>query len=185
MASRIPTGTNARNAAAAAASGSSKVFVDVSAKTVSADVVREGYLIPAAKVDQARADFLVGELVEVTKRDEPRVISQSVRKGTAVPAGTVVNLVLTQRSNVPLGIFENVHSGLQQRNVDQLLDGPLDDALVRENVLKYENAAEVPQDIRAQLTVAFEGADIAINEAQANTNFESAFNGARAALAFR
>ena len=167
------------------ATGASTVFVDVSAKAVSADVVREGYRVPAATVDRARTDFLLGELVEVTKRDEPRIISQSVAAGTSVPAGTVVNLVLTQRSNVPFDIFEGVHEDLRTRTVDQFLEGPLNNASIRENVLRFENAAEVPQEIRNQLVTAFQNNAITINEAQANTSFEAAFNGARAALAFR
>jgi hypothetical protein len=176
--------TKGRTTAAAAASAG-KVFVDVSDRSVSADVVREGYLVPAAKVDRARKDFFVGELVEVTKRDEPRVISQSVAAGTAVPSGTVVNLVLTPRSNVPFDIFEGVHSDLEGRTVDQFLEGPLNDASIRENVLRYERAADVPQDVRGQLVTAFQANEITVNDAQANTSFEAAFNGARAALAFR
>ena len=161
------------------------VFVDLSRTAVSADVVREGYRVPTAKVDRARADFLLGELVEVTKRDEPRIVSQSVAAGTSVPAGTVVNLVLTPRSNVPFDIFEGVHEDLRSRTVDQFLDGPLNNPSIRENVLRYERAADVPQDVRNQLVTAFQGSAITINEAQAKTSFEAAFNGARAALAFR
>lgn len=169
----------------AAIESGGNVFIDVSAKTASSDIVREGYRVPAAKVDQARADFFVGELVQVTKQDEPRIVSQSVAAGTAVPSGTVVNLVLTPRSNVPLSIFDDVHVGLQQRTVDDLLNGALVDATVRENVLKYETAAEVPQDVRGRLVTVFQNNDIAIDDAQANTSFEAAFNGARAAMAFR
>lgn len=182
MASRF---TGSTFTATTAASRSAPVFVDVSEKTVKADVVREGYLVPAATVDKSKADFFVGELVEVTKRDEPRVVNQSVAPGTAVPAGTVVNLVLTPRANVPFDIFENVHEALLDNSVDLLLDGPLADARIRENVLKFEKAADVPEDVRGQLVTAFEGANIGIDDDQASTSFEAAFNGARAALAFR
>jgi hypothetical protein len=176
-------GSLGSQAAATAASG--PVFVDLSTQAIRADVVREGYRVPAAKVDRARADFLVGELVAVTKRDEPRIISQSVAAGTSVPAGTVVNLILTPRSNVPFEIFEGVHEDLMDRTVDEFLEGPLKDPSIREKVLRFENASEVPQEIRSQLVSAFQSSAIGINEAQPGTSFEAAFNGARAALAFR
>jgi hypothetical protein len=190
---RVPTSTSAAAAIrktapstrAAAQPTSQPVFVDVSERSVSADVVRDGYRVPTAKVDRARADFLISDLVEIGKRDEPRVISQSVPAGTAVSAGTVVNLVLTSRSNVPLDIFDGVHRELSQRNIDELLEGTLADATIRQNFLRYEQAAEVPAEVRAQLTTALMQNEITIDDSQPDRSFESAFNTARAALAFR
>jgi beta-lactam-binding protein with PASTA domain len=118
-------------------------------------------------------------------RQTPRVVGQSIKPGTKVTVGTVVDLVLAPASVIPFSIFDNIHADLAQRNVGDLLDGMLADPATRQSVLKYDKAENVPAAERTALTERFQAADVRINDATPATSFAAAFNAARGALAFK
>lgn len=159
--------------------------VEVAPKPAVAKVVREGFQVPVAKLDAVQVERFLGTLDIVQPRQTPRIVSQSIAPGVRVTAGTVVDLVLASVDDVPFGIFEGVHKDLRERNVATLLDGMLAQTATRQTLLKFDKAEDVPQADRAALTTQFQGANVAIDEADPNANFESAFNAARIALAFR
>jgi hypothetical protein len=161
------------------------IFVDVSDKPATAKVVREGYQVPAARFDTAKAEFFIDDLIKIPPSGQPRVVSQSIKPGVSVTPGTVVDLVLAPRGIIPFEIFENIHADLRAANLSRM-DPALENATTRETLLKYEKAADVPAADRALLTTALsQGADIGIIEDDPTRNFETAFNAARSALAFR
>jgi hypothetical protein len=169
----------ARQAAAA-------ITVDVAPQPAQAKVVREGFQVPAVALNNQAADFFLENLEVLQPRQTPRVVSQSLKPGTRVTAGTVVDLVLAKSSDIPFGIFDGVHAGLKQRSVDTLLDGMLAQPAVRQAVLKYDKAEDLPAAERALLTTQFtQNADIAIDENSPDTSFNAAFQAARMALAFK
>ena len=96
----------------------------------------------------------------------------------------MVDLVLAPKGIIPFEIFENIHADLRAANLERM-DPVLENATTRQALLKYERAADVPAAEKAQLTQALQGADISITEDDPSRNFETAFNAARAALAFR
>lgn len=163
----------------------SEVVVEVAAKPAVAKVVREGFQVPAVTLNQQAADFFIGNLEVLQPRQTPRVLAQSIKPGTKVTLGTVVDLVLAPSTLIPFNIFDNVHADLAQRNVSDLLDGMLADPVTRQTVLKYEKADDVPAADRTALTERFTAADVRIDDGSPATSFAAAFNAARGALAFK
>jgi hypothetical protein len=166
-------------------SQSAERIVEVADVPAVAKVVREGFQVPAVTLNVQAAEFFLGNLQPIQPRQTPRVVSQSIKRGTKVTAGTVVDLILAPPSDIPFSIFDNVHKDLRTRNVSALVDGILQEPAVRQTLLKYEKAQDVPAAERTALTVQFESADIGIDETAADSSFEAAFNAARGALAFK
>ena len=160
-------------------------IVEVADVPVVAKVVREGFQVPPVTFNPAAASFFIDNLPPILAKQAPRVVSQSVTAGTKVTAGTVVDLILAPSNLIPFDIFDGVHADLRGRNISSLLDGILQDAPTRQTLLRYDKAQDVPQLERAALTQQFSSADIGFNEEDPALTFESAFNSARAALAFR
>lgn len=161
------------------------VRVEVDDKPAVAKVVREGFQVPAVTFNPQRAEFFLENLDIIQPRQTPRVVSQSIRQGTKVGAGTVVDLILAPPSAIPFDIFDNVHRDLRARNVAVLVDGILQEPVTRQTLLKYDKAQDVPAAERAALTQRFQSANIGVDDAAPDTSFEAAFNSARGALAFK
>lgn len=161
------------------------LFVDLSQKAAQAKIVREGYQVPTPKVDQVRTDFVLENLEIIAPKALPRVISQSIKAGTKVSKGTVVDLVLVPKSSIPFDMFEIVHADLAGRNVDALTDTLLENTKARQILLNHENAEDIPAADREFLTNELVKAGVRVNDADAGRTFTKAFAGARGALAFR
>jgi beta-lactam-binding protein with PASTA domain len=170
---------------AALAKSNEVTFVDLSAKTAKAQVVREGYQVASPVFNTQKAQFFVDNLVVVNPKQTPRVISQSIAFGTKVARGTVVDLVLARPADIPFDIFDGVHKDLKNRPIAAITDTLLEDPKVRETVLKYEKVADIPAAEKEALRVEFGKAQINIDEAQADATFDSAFQAVRGASAFR
>jgi len=166
-------------------SGDKTLFIDLTEKAAKAKVVREGYQVPAAAFDKSKAAFQFDEFVEISPKDLPRIVSQSVPAGTKVTKGTVVDLVLVPRSSVPFDIFEGVHSDLKGKNVEFLTEKMLADAKARQILLTYENADDVPPTDKTYLQTLFDQQQVTFDESKTDKNFKSGYNSARGALAFR
>lgn len=159
--------------------------VEIANVPVVAKVVREGFQVPAVALNAQAAEFFLGNLQPIQPRHTPRVVSQSVRPGTKVTTGTVVDLILAPPTDIPFSIFDNVHRDLRARNVASLVDGILQDNTVRQSLLRYDKAEDVPAAERTALTQSFQSANIGVNESAPDTSFAAAFNSARGALAFK
>lgn len=159
--------------------------VEVADKPAVAKVVREGFQVPPVALNVQAAEFFLGNLQPLQPRQTPRVVSQSIKSGTKVTAGTVVDLILAPPSDIPFSIFDNVHKDLRTRSVSTLVDGMLQDPGVRQTLLKYDKAQDVPAAERTSLTTQFQNANIGVDDTAADTSFEAAFNSARGALAFK
>jgi len=164
---------------------SSETVVDLTPRTKQAKVVREGFAVPAAKLDETKSQFFVDNLPTALPKDEPRVVSQSVKAGTNVPPGTTVDLILAPTHLIPFDIFENPHKNLMGKNINVVTDGILQDSKVRQTLLKFDNADDVPQADKAMLINEFKKANVNVDEAAADTSFGTAFDSMRAALAFK
>jgi len=64
-------------------------FVDLSEQPAKAKIVRQGYDVPAVKLDLKKVDQFVGDLAQIPTSQLPRVVSQAIPPGTKVTAGTV------------------------------------------------------------------------------------------------
>ena len=159
--------------------------VEVAPAPAIAKVVRDGFQVPAATVNSIAVERFLGTLDVVLPRQTPRIVSQSIKPGTRVTAGTVVDLVLAPISDVPFGIFEGVHRDLRERNVATLLDGMLAQTATRQSFLKYTRPDDMPQVERELLTAQFLTAGVRIDNTSSEADFSAAFNTARVALAFK
>ncbi len=184
MASISSTGKEAM--AAANPKAAEQVYINLSPAPAQAKVVREGYQVPAVALDVSKSSFFIDNLQQISRKDEPRVVTQSVPAGTKVMPGTAVDLVLAPTSTVPFDIFHNPHKDLVGKNLNVATDGILENASVRQALLKYDNPGDVPAADKTMLISQFaESANVHVDEGSADTGFDAAFNSLRSALAFR
>ena len=174
-----------RTSAASVSKAASNVeFVDLSEAPAKARIVRQGYDVPAVKVDARRVDQFVGDLAQIPTRDLPRVVSQSIPGGTKVAAGTSVDLVLAPRTTIPFDIFEAVHADLSNKTLDAI-DAVYADAAARKTLLTYETAAEVPASEKTHLVATLQEAGVSVDDSNPARTFAMAFDSARGGLAFQ
>ncbi len=85
------------------------VFIDVGARQIESNVVRDGIPIAVHDIDpDILNDVVIGEPIILY-----RIVSQSVKPGTPVPLDTVVDLTLARPNTLPVGIVRGVHEGLR------------------------------------------------------------------------
>lgn len=161
------------------------VLIDLTERAAKAKVVREGYQVPPAMFDKAKAEFEFDNFEVTPTRALPRVVAQSVPAGTRVTSGTVVDLILVPRFGVRFDIFEGVHADFKGKNVEFMTEGILEDAKTRQILLTYENADDIPAADKTFLQGQFNQIGITFDEARADKSFKSAYNTARGALAFK
>ena len=159
-------------------------FVDLSDQPARAKIVRQGYDVPAVKLDAKRVDQFVGDLVLIPPKEVPRVVSQSIAAGTKVTAGTVVDLVLAPRTKIPFSIFDGVHVDLAAKTLD-VLDPLVSDPAAKKALLSYGTADEVPAAEKEHLKTAFAGVGIGIDETNPAKSFAKAFETVRGGMAFQ
>lgn len=165
------------------ASASSKV-VDLSQKTATAKIVREGFDVPAVALDQRKVDQLVGGLVVAEPSAVPRVVSQSIAPGTLVARGAAVNLVLAPRTKIPLEIFTDIHLDLKAKTVEDI-QPLLANAAVRKSLLSNASSSTLSESEATTLKAAFNESGIGVDDTDPGKTFEKAFQSARGALAFQ
>jgi hypothetical protein len=170
--------------AAALNQASKSVFVDLTQEVKSAQIVRRGYQVPAAKVDVTQAAKIIGDLQIVDPKILPRVISQTIAPGTKVTAGTAIDLVLAPKSSIPIDIFQDIHIAFKGKALT-FADPIAVDADARKILLTYERPEDVPAVEKAALTTVLSRNGVAIDETKTNTSFNAAFNTMRSVMAFQ
>jgi hypothetical protein len=161
------------------------LVVDLTPTPAKAKVVREGYQVPLVALNPQVSNFFLDNLTPISPRQEPRVVAQTIPAGTKVLPGTAIDLVLATTTTIPFDIFDTVHASLKGQTLN-VLDPLLDNATVRQTLLKYNSAADVAPEDKVALVAAFNQSEVlSINETNSTTNFQAAFNSARSALAFR
>lgn len=156
--------------------------VEVSDQPVSAVIVRDGEQVRAPTVKKGTVEDLLTRLTPVGRTATPRVLSQSLPPGTYVARGTPIDLVLVRSSDVTLGILENVHSGLMERSVEDLLPA-FDNPLVKNAVRKGE-ASKVSDEEKEAIEEALNRMGVQIDEQDNEKTFEKAYNSLQGARAF-
>jgi hypothetical protein len=92
-----------------ARSSQSTVFVDVGAKRIDANVIRDGVPVGRHEINHDILDDIIVERPVL----RVRVVGQSIAAGTPVPVGTAVNLILAPPGRLPIGVIEGVHLGIR------------------------------------------------------------------------
>jgi len=159
-------------------------FVDLSEQPAKAKIVREGYDVPAVKLDLKKVDQFVGDLTQIPTKELPRVVSQAIPPGTKVTAGTVVDVVLAPRTKIPFSVFDAVHLDLATKTLDAI-DPLFANAAAKKTLLTYSAASEVPEPEKAQLKTALQAVGVTVDETNPNKTFAKAFDSARGSMAFQ
>lgn len=161
------------------------LVVDLTPEPAKAKVVREGYQVPLVALNPQVSNFFLDNLTPIPPRQEPRVVAQTIPAGTKVLPGTAVDLVLAPTTTIPFDIFDKVHANLKGQTLN-VLDPLLDNATVRQTLLKYNSPADVTPEDKVALVSAFNQSEVlSVNDTNSTTSFDTAFASARNALAFR
>jgi hypothetical protein len=159
-------------------------FVDLSGEPTKAKIVRQGFDVPAVRINDKLLEQFVGDLTQIPTKELPRVVSQAIAAGTKVAAGTVVDLVLAPRTKIPFEVLERPHKDLKGKMFDAI-DALYADNVAKKTLLSYAAADQVPQAEKAALTQAFQKVGINVDDADANASFDRAFESAQSGLAFQ
>jgi hypothetical protein len=101
---------------AASIAATAPIFVEVGAEVTEANITREGSKVPSLALDPS----VVEALIEIAPRPRYKVLRQSVEAGRAVERGTVVNLVLAEPDDLPIGIVGGVLADLGDRKIGEV-----------------------------------------------------------------
>src|SRR5262245_51597175 len=173
----------AANISASPLAASRAVFVDLTEDVKSAQIVRRGYQVPAAKVDVAQAAKIIGDLQVVDPKTLPRAISQSIAPSTKMTAGMAVDLVLAPESAIPADIFHCIHIAFKGKPLT-FTYAIATDADARKILLTYEHPEDVPAAEKQTLTGVLVRNGVAIDDTKTDTSFNAAFDTMRSAMAF-
>jgi hypothetical protein len=180
----VSAGSIASSGAASFRQPARSQLIEISDQPVVVNVVREGNPVPVPKLNPARANFEIENLVTLVPRQLPRVVSQSIPPQTKVTRGTVINFVVVPRSDIPFNIFEGLHESFVGKPLN-FADSLVDNQSVREVLLKNEAATDVTPAEKATLVTAFQSKGIVVDDTKPGQTFEKAFNNVRGAVAFR
>ncbi|QSQ26050.1 hypothetical protein JY651_14475 [Pyxidicoccus parkwayensis] len=173
-ATTTPTRTATYNANLAGA-------IEVGSKAAEMVIVRDGVEITAPQLNLSRVDAYVERLKPVVAFSTPRVVQQSVKPGTRVAKGTVVDLVLVPPTNIELGLVDKAHVGFQHRTVDQV--APYVEQ-ARSILERRATAADLTDNERAQMYGILQQADIVLNDADPTTSLDAAYRVLQGAKAY-
>jgi hypothetical protein len=93
----------------------STVFIDVGARKIDANIIRDGVVVGVLQPDTERLSDIIAERPPLRMR----IISQSVAPGTAVPLGTTVNVTLAPSGGLPVGIMTGTHVAVREATIDE------------------------------------------------------------------
>jgi hypothetical protein len=100
--------------AAAFRSTQETVFVDVGARKIDANIVRDGVPIGIHEIDPDVLDDIIVERPPVRLT----IVGQSVPARTPVPVGTAIDITLARPGTLPIGVITGVLTPLVQLSID-------------------------------------------------------------------
>ena len=161
------------------------VFVELGNKPAKTNIVRDGYAVPSIRPDDNRLDVLLSGLKIILPTKTPRVLDQAIAPGTRVSVCTEVDLILAPRSDINIGIFDNIHVDAAQSNIDEILEKVKDQKQLQDLVLKYDKADDVIDSDRVILgNLIGEFTGLEISEDKPGQGFGNAYNTMRTVYAF-
>ncbi len=90
------------------------VFIDVGARRIEPNVVRDGLPIAVHEIDtDVLNQVVIGEPVILY-----RIVGQSVRAGTAAPLGTAIDVTMAVPGSLPVSVVRGTHSLLKETSVN-------------------------------------------------------------------
>jgi hypothetical protein len=93
----------------------SVVFVDVGAKRIEPQILRDGVPVGVFEVDPQIFDPIVAGSKELPLK----VFSQKIAPGTSVTLGTAVDITMTVAEALPVGVIAGTHIAVKELQIDQ------------------------------------------------------------------
>lgn len=155
--------------------------IEVGSKAAETVIVRNGVEVKAPSLNLPRVDAYVERLKPVVPFITPRVVQQSVKPGTRVAKGTVVDLVLVPPNNIELGLVDRAHTAFLHRTVDQV--APLVER-ARTILDRKPTAAELSDAERQQMYQIFSSAEIEVNDQDPTLSLDAAYRVLQGAKAY-
>lgn len=107
------SGAAAARASSAFRSNQETVFVDVGARKIDANVVRDGISVGVHQIDPDILDEIIIDRPPVRFT----IVGQSVAAGTPVPVGTAIDVTLARPGGLPIGVVTGVLTPLRTLSV--------------------------------------------------------------------
>lgn len=142
---------------------------------------RMGKLVKSPPMNVDKTGGFTERLPPIKAEIIPRVVQQSVKPGTRVSKGTMVDLVLVPPTDIELGLVQGAHLSFEHRTVPQVA-GIVDKA--RAILEKRATAAELTGNEREQLSAILIEAKVELNDERADLSMDAAYRTLQAAMAF-
>ncbi|WP_164018115.1 hypothetical protein [Pyxidicoccus trucidator] len=155
--------------------------VEVGSKAAETVIVRDGVEVRSPSLNLTRVEAYVERLKPVVAFSTPRVVQQSVKPGTRVAKGTVVDLVLVPPTNIELGLVDRAHTAFVHRTVDQV--APIV-AQARDILERKQTAAELNDNERQLMYSIFSQAEIEVNDEEPALSLDAAYRVLQGAKAY-
>jgi len=94
------------------------VFVDVGARKIDANVVRDGISVGVHEINQDVLDNIIIERPPIRLT----IVSQSVPAGTPVPVGSAIDVTMARPGQLPIGVITGVLTPIATLTVDEGFD---------------------------------------------------------------
>jgi hypothetical protein len=158
----------------------STVFVELGEAAQKAQIARDGVGVPQVKVNaDVLSGIIVGRPEFVTK-----VVSQSVRPGTAVPKGTSIDIVLVQPGFLPTNVFTDTHTGLAGQPIGTVFENFLQNNPDLRNIVARNDSPDTLTDAdKGAIQAAFAAQNVPLSDTPGQT-MEQGFTTLQAAFAF-
>lgn len=156
------------------------IAVDVGASATKAEISRGGFAVAEISVLPERiGSFLVDRPIVATK-----VVEQTIRGGTAVAAGTTIDIVLTVTRDLPVAVIPGIHEAFTGLTMAQLHDQFAGDTRVRDILRTKTSVSDLTTDDIASLTNVLQAQNVPISNDPGQT-VASAFTAIQAAFTFQ
>jgi|EndMetStandDraft_8_1072994.scaffolds.fasta_scaffold301832_2 hypothetical protein len=107
-----------RLASSAFRSNQETVFVDVGARKIDANVVRDGISVGVHEINQDVLDDIIIDRPPIRLT----IVSQSVPAGTPVPVGTAIDVTMARPGQLPIGVITGVLTPVATLTVEEGFD---------------------------------------------------------------
>ena len=156
------------------------IAVDVGASATKAEISRGGFAVAEIGVLPERiGSFLTDRPIVQTK-----VVTQTIAPGTAVAAGTTIDVVLTVTRDLPVAVIPGIHEAFSGLTMAQLHDQFATDTRVRDILRTKTDVSDLNTDDIASLTTALQAQNIPVSNDPGQT-VASAFTAIQAAFTFQ
>lgn len=145
-----------------------------------AKIVRDGMPVADVQVDKTAIEGVLAGTREVVTR----VVAQSIKAGTPVARGTMVNLTLTESKRIPGRAIEGIHVQFAEENLQDIFDKYLEPDPELQNIIARSSGGQaLTAAERNRLSEKVRAKGVQVDEA-AGTDVEAVIVGLQAGYTY-